>query len=66
MPDMTISYPAGEGVRIMNALCSFEALPPTQANALQALRSHIIRTVKSYEYSQSMAAVVPPTEVTPT
>ena len=66
MPDMIVSYPAGEGVRIMNALCASELLPPTQANALLVVRRFIVRTVKSYEYNQAMSAVVEPPEVTPT
>lgn len=70
MPTMSFDIPPGQGQRVINALCAEAGLPPTQANAVQANKNYIIRTVQAYErleaINAAIAAVAEPTPVTPT
>ena len=66
MPTFTLTVTAGEGTRVMNALCAAENLEPTLANAQQVLRTYIVRTVRGYEYNLAMQSVAEPTPVVPT
>lgn len=66
MPILSINIPAGEGVRVMNALCDNAGLPPSLANAQQAVREFIVRTVSKVERNNAILAVVEPIPVNPT
>jgi len=70
MPVFTITVTAGEGSRVMNALCALAGTEPTQSNALDALKKMVVQVVKDFERGEAqkaaMAAVVVPTEIVPT